>query len=464
MSGPPPPWPGTGPPAGPDRPSGSGPVLSPGRRGRPRRPTTYVRDFALVWLHLGVYLLAAFVTVAGLQVAGGRLPLIPGEMAFEVLFLPPFIWGTLIAAHAGTALFQHRRVMGFVVGAAASVYLGGLLLSQVYSYQDAGHALRTVAPVTVVAAVAISVLRRPPFIGAGRFADRAAPRPGVSSPPRLDRRTTPWSLRGVVLGAVALVFVVSSVTAGIYRSLDVRGSGTVVSRTVALGSADTLSFTGSGTLLVRDGPVASLTVTGDDNLLDFLAVSTDAGTITVGIDAAGSGPAARDVGVRYEVTIPDLSSLVVGGGLRVTIEPDVGREGLGVIASGDASVSLNGRDGGGLSLDIRDRARVQTGGRADSLGIAAGDRSSYDGGGFAAGSATVAVTGSARVSLGATVRLRYTQSGLGAILCRGGTAIDPASTAVIPQCRPAGGPDVRSPVAGPVTGPPGARPQSGDGR
>lgn len=446
MSGPPPPWPGAGPPAGPDRPSGSGPVLSHGRRGQPRRPTTYVRDLVLVWLHLGVYLLAAFVAVAGFRVAGGRLPTIPDAMAVEALFLPPFIWGTLIAAHAGTALFQHRRVMGFVAGAAASVYLGGLLLSQVYSYQDAGHALRTGAPVTAVVAVAVSVLRRPPFIGAGRFADRAAPRPGVSTPARPGRRTTPWSFRGVLLGAVGLVFVMSSVMAGVYRSLDVRGSGTVVSRTVALGSADSLSFTGSGTLLVRDGPVASLTVTGDDNLLDLLAVSTDAGTIAVGIDAAGSGPAVRDVGVRYEVTMPDLSSLVVGGGLRVTIEPDVGREGLGVIARGDASVLLNGRDGGGLSLDIRDRARVAASGRADRLAITARDRSSYDGGGFVAGPATVAVTGSARVSLGVTARLRYTQTGLGAILCGERTAIDPASVAVVPQCRPEGGADVRSPV------------------
>lgn len=409
-----------------------GAATVPGLGPRPLRRRTFVRDLVLLALHLVVYV----VVIGGIVffVGGfGAGPLGLGYGSFDAVFWPAYVWGTLIAAQAGGTIFQRRRFMGAVLGAMASVLLGTWVLGQIVEYQVTAIVFRSVAVGLIALALAVSLLRRPPaFMLAGETVASPLPMDGPVLAP--SRRNGSGSFSNVLLGMIALVFVLAGVANGSYRALEVRGSGEPGQRGVSLLPFDGLSVSGAGELLIVSGAEPALTISGDDNLLDSVDVANRDGELTIDFDPAARGPARLERPLRYVVTAPTLGTLTLGGNVQATIDPSVATSSLRVVAGDDATLTIAGLAGTTFSAAVRNQATVILAGQTGSLTIEADDDAVVEAQGLVATEASVTAWSSASVSLGETGTLIYQQAGGARIACAPGTEVLSGSTGQTPQC------------------------------
>ncbi len=408
------------------------PMPVPGERPFPVRRRTFVRDLVLVSLHLAVYV----VVIGGIVffIGGfGAGPIGLGYDSFDAIFWPSYVWGTLIAAQAGATVFQRRRFMGVVLGAMASVLLGTWVLDQIVEYQVTAIVFRSVAVALIALALAVSLLRRPP---AFMLAEVTVAAPRQSEGPVLasSRRSGPGTFPNVLLGLIALVFVLAGIANGTYRALEVRGSGEPGRREVSVPPFDGISVSGPGELLIVSGAEPTLTISGDDNLLDSVDVANRDGELTIDFDPAARGRTRFERPLRYVVTAPALGALTLGGHVQATIDPSVAVSSLRVVAEDDATLTIDGLDGMALSAAVRDQATVILSGQTGSLAIAADDDAVVDAQALSVTEASVTAWSSASVSLGETGTLTYQQAGVARIACVPGTEVLPGSTGQTPQC------------------------------
>ena len=408
------------------------PMPVPGDWPFPVRRRTFVRDLVLLALHLAVYV----VVIGGILVlmgGSGAGSIVLGYDSFDAIFWPSYVWGTLIAAQAGATVFQRRRFMGAVLGAMASVLLGTWVLGQIVEYQVTAIVFRSVAAALIALALAVSLLRRPP---AFMLAEAPVAGPRQSDGPVLAsaRRSGPGTFPNVLLGMVALVFVLAGIANGTYRALEVRGSGELGRRELSLPPFDGISVSGAGELLIVSGAGPALSISGDDNLLDSVDVATQDGELTIGFDPAARGRARFERPLRYVVTAPALGTLTLGGDVQATIDPSVATSSLRVVAGDDATLTIDGLTGMTFSAAVRNQATVILSGQTRSLAIEADDNAVVDAQALAATDASVSAWSSATVSLGPTGTLTYQQVGVARIACVPGTEVLPGSMGQTPQC------------------------------
>ena len=411
---------------------------------RPLRPSTFLRDLILLILHLIVYV----VIIGGV---GYQVRFIGPEYGlayagFDAIFWPSFAWGTLIAAQAGTVFFQRRRFLGAVLGAMGSVLVGSWILGHIDDYRVVAVVFRSVAVAVVALAIAVSLLRRPPAIVIGGAVTPSVP-PAVGVPTIAVRRPSGFvSIPNLVLGMFAVLFVLSAIVAGTFRALEVRGSGDAGQSSQRLPPFTGISATGVGRLIILPGPQTSLTVTGDANLLDYVDSKIVEGELRLTFDPGASGAVRLEQPLVYQVTLPSLASLSIGGQIEASIEPGADRGSLRVVVGDDARLVASGLALDALSVAVRDDGRVDLGGRTGSITIDASGASSLDAMDLTVGGAEVALSESSSVDLGETGTLRYRQSGSATLQCADGTETLGGSVYLVPQC---GVPPSRTPMGAP---------------
>ena len=405
--------------------------LVPQRRARPFSRRTLLRDLTLVALHLGVYGIVIGGILYQLQFIGAGS--VAFGSSFDAIFWPGWVWGTLIAAQIGAAIFQRRRWTGAMLGAMASVLLGSWILGQIDNYVVTAIVFRSVAVALIALTIAISVLRRPPAILTAPPA--AAPIP-AGPVPVLDQSRRPGlvSIPSVFLGLFALVFVLAAIAHGSYRALEVRGSGVAAERTVGVAPFTGIDAEGVGNVVVHAGDQPSVTVSGDDNLLDYVDVISSGGVLSVRFDPGSRGPVRLGNELTYTVTAPSLESLSLRDDIGVTLDPDLPITSLRIVASDNAYVRLDSPAADSVSVALRDQASVDLSGRSELLAIDAGDESLVDARELVIGDVSATVWGAASVRLGSADSLDYRQSGLASISCDQMLAISATSEAAMPQC------------------------------
>lgn len=430
------------PPSGPrfdtrtGRPLGSDPgqftVLVDGQPPRPLRRRTFVRDLVLLALHLAVYVVVIGGILYQLEFIGyGALSV--RSSSFDEIFWPAYAWGTLVAAQAGAMVFQRRRFVGAVLGAMASVLLGTWVLGQFVEYEVTAIVFRSIAVALIALTLSISLIRRPPAFMLAE-ATSAVPHP-VSGPVLAGgRRPGVVSFPSVLLGVFALVFVLTGIASGSYRALEVRGSGEVGQRDVALEAFDRIAVSGTGRLNVQSGDGSGLSISGDANLLEYADVSVNDGELSIDFDP-GAGTSVRlQRPLTYIVTTTSLTTLSIGGDIEASIDPSFDIGNLRVVAQDRARFISPVLSGGSISAAVRDRATLTLNGRVDAIAIEADDNAVVDLENLATADASVTARASSLVLLGQTTVLTFQQSGVATIQCAEGAEIQPGSLAEVPQC------------------------------
>ena len=397
------------------------------------RFSVLLRDLALLTLHLVLFVAASGLLLDQWRFLDGRV-LGTGRSAFETVFWPPFAWGTLIAAQAGATVFQTRRVMGAVLGATASIMLGAWLLVYVLGGPLLPLAIPLGAVVLSVVTVAVSLVRRPPVLVGGRSSGAAAPLHQPPSDEPFRRRPLGLALSDLVLGLIALVFVLGTVGAGAYRALEVRGSGGAGVRQVEVASIGHLAVAGTGTLVIQQGDRPAVTISGDRNLIGLVDVSVSGDQLELRFDPGARGPASLQNPLVYEVTVPSLERLSLEGQIQATISLPVSFGSLAVDVRDDASLMTTDLSVDELSIAARDGASVRLAGTARTMRIDAGNTVTIDATDIAVGGSTVTAWDRASVVLGQTSTLTYRQSGSARISCGEFPRILLGSASSVPVC------------------------------
>jgi hypothetical protein len=214
-------------------------------------------------------------------------------------------------------------------------------------------------------------------------------------------------MRDVSRALVAVVVAVVSACMGIDFEPGLDGSGVAKSETRDVSGFDRVAVEDDFVVEVTVGPAASLSLTGDDNLLPHVRTEVRGGTLHVE-DARELDPTET---IRVRITIPMLRGLASSGssGVRAT---GIRSDAFGASVSGSGEMVADG-DFGDLDVTISGSGMIRLQGTADEIDGSVSGSADLDLARVAARRATVRVSGSGDVVVQVTESLDAEVSGSG---------------------------------------------------
>jgi hypothetical protein len=213
---------------------------------------------------------------------------------------------------------------------------------------------------------------------------------------------------------VAAILIVAAVAAGCVQ-VTVDGSGNVATESRDVSGFNTLALGGDGVLTITVGEKEALTVTADDNLLDYIETMVEDGRLTIGRTPEASRmrlrPSAR---IRYDLTVVELRAIAVSGAASVVGETLPGEE-FDIAVSGSGDVEIERIAARRLSVAISGSGGVGVAGRADVLAVAISGSGRYRGGELESLRASCAASGSGDATVWVDDELEVGVSGSGSV-------------------------------------------------
>lgn len=212
----------------------------------------------------------------------------------------------------------------------------------------------------------------------------------------------------VLLGAVALGV---SACAGI-----VTPSGEVVTETREVGEFDKVALSGVGTLIIKPGATASLTVKADKNLMPYVTSETSGGTLEIRLDTRGRiYKLDASTTLEYELTAPSITAIVNSGSGKVTGGPFSGGS-FSITDSGSGAVDLADVSVLSLSSTVSGSGVVKIeSGVTGAQEVTVSGSGSFKAPGLESKVTSAKVSGSGSIEIWATEGLDSTVSGSGSV-------------------------------------------------
>jgi hypothetical protein len=139
----------------------------------------------------------------------------------------------------------------------------------------------------------------------------------------------------------------------------VRGSGRAISETRNVSGFSNISLEGGGRVVIEQGGAESLTVTGDDNLLQYIETEVRGSTLVLGENSGVRLSPSKDI--VFKVTLRKLDTLDISGS-GVAEAKGLQSAKMKIDISGSGEVSAEGADDD-LEISISGSGRF----RGDSL-------------------------------------------------------------------------------------------------
>lgn len=148
----------------------------------------------------------------------------------------------------------------------------------------------------------------------------------------------------------------------VFGGKTLRGSGNLVTRTVAVGQFDAVQASNAATVQIVKGS-GPVTVKADDNVMEFVEVAVRNGTLVIGFDKEINDRR----NVTLEVTVPsdgNLKKVSASGASKLTCEPVLTSDEIELKASGASrmAVLVNAKK---CEIDVSGASRVEVGGAAE---------------------------------------------------------------------------------------------------
>jgi hypothetical protein len=191
----------------------------------------------------------------------------------------------------------------------------------------------------------------------------------------------------VALGLLPLVLVAASC-----GNTTITGSGNVVTEFRPISGFTGFSFSGEGELNITQGSTESLSITTDDNLMEYIETSVRGGILTIEFrDGVQLDPSN---GITYDIAVIELNSITFSGAGSITA------------ASLDVAADT-------FSFSVSGAVECSIAGQVDSQNIAVSGTLTCDAPDFQCSDATVDISGVGNITLWATSTLDVTISGVG---------------------------------------------------
>jgi hypothetical protein len=215
--------------------------------------------------------------------------------------------------------------------------------------------------------------------------------------------------------AISAILIAAALAAGCLQQTTVRGSGNVVTESRDVSGFNAVSLGGEGMLTITVGEEEALSVTADDNFLEYIETKVKDGRLSIGrtreawrMDFRPSAP------IKYELTVLELGAVAVGGAASVRADA-LSAEDFNIAVNGSADIVIGTLETETLSVAISGCGDVSLAGRADVVSIAISGSGVFRGGELAARSASCAISGSGDVTVWAEEELEVGVSGSGTV-------------------------------------------------
>ena len=230
----------------------------------------------------------------------------------------------------------------------------------------------------------------------------------------------------MIRSAVKLVLYTAALGGGallgwaVYRPA-IEGSGTPATEERAIGDVSEIAISSDAVVTIVRGDYASVTVTSDDNILQYLKTETDGNKLTL---STVSGFSVRPkTKPEYKVTLPKLEALTVSGAGRATVEKPVGDE-LKVRLSGAGTVTLREVTYQSLNVTTSGAGKVIATGAATRAQFKLSGAGGIDAAGLRTSYTDVQVSGAGQATVWAAFDLKARVSGAGGVRYKGSPTVE----------------------------------------
>jgi hypothetical protein len=172
----------------------------------------------------------------------------------------------------------------------------------------------------------------------------------------------------------------------------IHGSGNIKTEPRTVSGFDRVEVSGNAKLIVEQGETESLTITADDNLLEYLTSNVEGSKLILGVKSGSSlQPTAP---ITYKLVVRKLNAIGASGSITVDAK-DIQTDSLTVAVSGSGEVSISGN--------------------ANEQKIAISGSANYKAESFNTKETSISISGSGKAVLAASSRLDVEVSGAGEV-------------------------------------------------
>jgi hypothetical protein len=148
----------------------------------------------------------------------------------------------------------------------------------------------------------------------------------------------------LLIGIILVLALSLSACAAIDIQIEtLTGSGNVITQERNVRGFNQVLLVGSGELTITQGDTESLTITADDNLMDYIQSTVDGSTLMLGIDVDDLSDVITTYNptrLEYDLVVKDLSSLHLAGSGNASMESlTTGKLILTVAGSGNIAIT-----------------------------------------------------------------------------------------------------------------------------
>jgi hypothetical protein len=206
----------------------------------------------------------------------------------------------------------------------------------------------------------------------------------------MRRRITP-AILVLLLGAPGCNAVIRSAAVQA-----VQGSGVVKEESREVGSFEGIRVQSALTAVVTVGPVSSVQVRGDDDLVPLVETGVSGGTLYARLKEHTS--ISPRLPLTVTITAPKLVQVEADGASTVRVSGTLA-ESLSALAAGASTVQLSGIDAAQAELTAKGASKIEASGKAGHALLTAGEASKIHADALEARTAEVRVTGASHADV-----------------------------------------------------------------
>lgn len=207
----------------------------------------------------------------------------------------------------------------------------------------------------------------------------------------------------------------------------ITGNGTAKTEAREVANYTEIAVGGGGQVEITQGETESLTVTADENVMQYLEAKLEGNRLVLrekqGYQVESKTP------IKYVVTVKTLIAISIGGSAQVTM-PALDTRNFNVSIGGSGTVTIDDLTAQQVEISIGGSGTTTLAGRADDVDVSIGGSGNFNGDGLAAKAAVVSIGGSGNARLNVSEALNVNLSGGGNVYYTGEIA-DSAVTKTI---------------------------------
>ncbi|NDJ52503.1 MAG: hypothetical protein GYB68_05370 [Chloroflexi bacterium] len=211
-------------------------------------------------------------------------------------------------------------------------------------------------------------------------------------------------MRKVLLFGLLLIsaLLMAACSGGGPGSGNIQGSGNIVSETREVPAYNQIDVIGTGNLNLTITSPPNLTITADDNVMQYISTEVIGTSLQIRLNAPEGGSVAPSQPISYAVSIPFLRVITASGNATVTTDVATIPSDFDVQVSDDAQVTLTNFEADSITITAVGNSQVTLSGSTSDFSATLEGSARMEGGDMEVALADITTRGSAQATIWVT--------------------------------------------------------------